>query len=147
VQTPSIDYNPEVSPDGDYVAYQSNESAREEIYVRPFPRVNEGRWQVSTDGGVHPVWARNGRELFYLDSYNVLTAVPVRRSGGGLTFGNPVKLFAIAVPGPYTPRPYDMAPDGRVLLVKENGPADRSPARMIVVLNWQEELKRRVPIK
>jgi serine/threonine-protein kinase len=147
VQTPSIDYNPEVSPDGDYVAYQSNESAREEIYVRPFPRVNEGRWQVSTDGGVHPVWARNGRELFYLDSYNVLTAVPVRRSGGGLTFANPVKLFAIAVPGPYTPRPYDMAPDGRVLLVKENGPADRSPARMIVVLNWQEELKRRVPIK
>ena len=67
VQTVAIEFNAEISPDGRYIAYQSNESGRGQIYVKPFPRVNDGRWQVSTDGGTRPVWARNGRELFYVD--------------------------------------------------------------------------------
>jgi serine/threonine-protein kinase len=141
VQTPRIDFNPDVSPGGDYVAYQSTESGDEEVYVRPFPRVNDARWQVSPNGGTHPVWGRNGGELFYVDLSNVLTVVPVRRSGSGLTFGNRVKLFAVAVAGPYSPRPFDIGPDGRILVVKATGTIDQSQARIIAVLNWFDEVK------
>src|SRR6266571_8027514 len=66
VNTAFDDWNGQFSPDGRWVAYQSNQSGRDEIYVRPFPDVNAGRWQVSTGGGAKPLWARNGRELFYL---------------------------------------------------------------------------------
>jgi len=65
-QTPFSELNAEISPDGRWLAYQSNESGRDEIYVRPFPNASAGRWQVSSDGGSRPVWARNGQELFYL---------------------------------------------------------------------------------
>ena len=61
----SDESNGEVSPDGRWLAYQSNESGREEVYVRPFPNVETARRQVSTGGGTRPLWSRNGRELFY----------------------------------------------------------------------------------
>jgi serine/threonine-protein kinase len=82
IDTKGIDYNPDVSPDGRFIAYQSNASGRFEILVQPFPGVNEGQWRASDNGGIHPVWARNGRELFYQDLSNVLTAVTVQVSGG-----------------------------------------------------------------
>ena len=66
VQTPFFERNGEVSPDGRWLAYESNESGQFEVFVRPFPDVNKGRWQVSTGGGTQPLWARNGQELFYL---------------------------------------------------------------------------------
>jgi serine/threonine-protein kinase len=66
VQTPFNEINGEISPDGRWLAYESNESGRLEIYVRPLPDVNSGRWQVSTEGGTRPLWARSGRELFYV---------------------------------------------------------------------------------
>jgi serine/threonine-protein kinase len=66
VQTPFMERNGDISPDGRWLAYESNESGQFEIYVRPFPNVNDGRWQVSTGGGTTPVWNRSGRELFYL---------------------------------------------------------------------------------
>ena len=78
---------------GRYVAYQSNESGRDQVYVRPFPRVNDGVWPVSTGGGTRPAWAKTGRELFYLDDTNALTAVPVQTSGATFVFGNAKKLF------------------------------------------------------
>ena len=61
-----IERNGEVSPDGRWLSYESNESGQFRIYVRPFPAVDQGRWQVSTDGGRQPLWARNGRELIYM---------------------------------------------------------------------------------
>jgi hypothetical protein len=118
--------------------------------VRPFPRVNDGVWQVSTSGGSRPAWAINGRELFYLDPLNALTAVPVQTSGATPMFGNPTKLFdltAAGLDGLYSPRDYDVAADGRFLIVKRNVSADRKPAAIVVVLNWFEELKRLVPPK
>jgi serine/threonine-protein kinase len=149
VRTTAIEFNPEVSPDQRYVAYQSNESGREEIYVRPFPKVNDGRWQVSTDGGTRPVWARNGRELFYVDLANMLTAVPVQTSGPTFAAGNPAKLFeAMSTTSLTAPRDYDVSPDGRrFLMIKEGAAADRiaTSAGMVAVLNWFEELKQRVP--
>jgi hypothetical protein len=148
VRTTAIEFNPDVSPDGRYIAYQSNESGRDEIYVKPFPRVNDGRWEVSTDGGTRPVWARNGRELFYVDLANTLTTVPVRTSGPTFAAGNPAKLFETASAGSLTsPRDYDVAPDGqRFVMIKENaGDRNTRPAGMVVVQNWTEELKAKVP--
>src|SRR5262245_9805706 len=108
VRTPAIEYLPELSPDGRYIAYQSDESARDEIYVRTFPHVNDGVWQVSTAGGTSPTWARTGRELFYLGADGALMAVPVQTSGGTFAVGNPAKLLdtAYATPGRYA-RSYD----------------------------------------
>ncbi len=71
--------NPDLSPDGRWLAYDSNESGREQVYVRPFPDVDKGRWQVSTGGGNQPRWARNGRELFFRRG-TALMAVPFRRT-------------------------------------------------------------------
>ena len=66
---------------------------RSEVYVRPFPQVDSGRWQISTAGGTRPAWARSGRELFYLDASNTLTAVPVQTSGSTFSAGKPAKVF------------------------------------------------------
>lgn len=143
-----MEFNPEISPDARYIAYQSDESGQLEIYVRPFPHVNDGRWQVSMGGGTRPVWARNGRELFYVDPANTLVAVPVQTSGATFATGNPAKLFEIAYAGGLTsPRDYDVAPNGqRFLMIKENVPRDRNAtAGMVVVQNWFEELKAKVP--
>ena len=148
VGTPAMEFNPEISPDGRYMAYQSDETGRLEIYVRPFPHVNDGRWQVSTGGGTRAVWARNGRELFYVDPANTLTTMPVQTSGATFAVGNPVKLFEIAYAAPLTaPRHYDVAADGqRFLMIKENPTRDRNAtAGMVVVLNVFEVLKAKVP--
>jgi eukaryotic-like serine/threonine-protein kinase len=151
VQTPADELNAEVSPDGHWLAYQSNESGRHEIYVRPFPNVNAGKRQVSTSGGTQPLWARNGRELFYA-SMGALMRVPLTM---GSTFepGTVTKLLD----GPYLLAPplglglgrmYDVSPDGRrFLMIKESSTSHEpaASARIIFVQNWFEELKRRAP--
>ena len=91
IQTTFQEYNAEISPDGRYLAYQSDESGQFQVYVRQYPKVNDGYWQVST-GGPKPAWARNGRELFYLDAARTLT-VPVQTTGSTFTYGNPTKVF------------------------------------------------------
>jgi len=150
VQTPFIEHNAEISPDGRYVEYASNESGRFEIYVRPFPQVDGGKWQVSTDGGERGAWARNGQELFYIDR-GTLMAVPVQTSGSTFRWGNPARVFdERPYAAPVINRNYDVSPDGRrFLMLKENaaGRANAEAASMIVVLNWIEELKASVPLK
>ncbi len=148
VQTTFAELNAEVSPDGRWLAYASNESGQNQIYVRPFPNVNAGRWQVSTSGGTRPVWARSGRELFYLDVNNQLTAVPVQTTGSTFSAGNPVKLFEGRYYTGSNLRTYDVSPDGqRFLMIKDSAPSDQpptaTPASLVVVLNWFEELKAR----
>ncbi len=87
VQTIFSERNAEISSDGRDVAYESNESGKFEVYVRPYPKVNDGRWPVSTGGGSRPAWARNGRELFFLDASNTLMAVPVQTTGATFVAG------------------------------------------------------------
>jgi eukaryotic-like serine/threonine-protein kinase len=138
----------EFSPDGRYLAYQSDESGRMEVYVRPFPHVDRSRWQISTDGGSRPVWARSGRELFYLDESSALTRIPVRTSGPTFVPGTPTKLFTTRYVEPNPARHYDVSPDGRRFLMIKNsaeGDPNATPASMVVVEHWFEELKRRVP--
>jgi hypothetical protein len=142
-----------ISPDGDWLAYNSDESGQPQVYVRPFPNVNDGQWPVSPAGGSKPVWAPSGKELFYLvgnQTRNTVMVVPVQTTP---TFrpGNATKLFE----GPYTSllsgRPYDVSRDGqKFLMIKEPQSAVESaasPASIVVVLNWIEELKARVPTK
>jgi serine/threonine-protein kinase len=136
----------EFSPDGRYLAYQSATEERPEIYVRPFPQVDSGHWQISTTGGSRPAWARSGRELFYLDASNTLTAVPVQTSGSTFSAGKPVKVFNATYATPFPPRSYDVSLDGKRFLMIKNIESDSNalPPSMVVVENWLEELKQRV---
>ena len=95
VQSPLIDRNGVISPDGRWLAYESNDSGQLQIFVRPFPDVNKGKTQVSTVGGTQPLWARNGQELFYLAPDGALMSVPVER-GTTWRAGTPTKLFDAA---------------------------------------------------
>jgi len=152
IQTTFGENNAEVSPDGRWVAYQSNESGANQVYVRPFPNVDTGHWQVSTGGGTRPLWARNGRELFYATD-GALMAVTVQTTGAMFSAGNPTKLFDVA---PYyfgnVGRSYDVSADGQqFLMIKlSTSSAQNSTttaASLIVVEHWTEELKARVPAK
>ena len=88
------EHNGEVSPNGRWLAYQSDESGSAEIYVRPFPNVGDCRAQISTGGGTRPAWARNGRELFYLKVDGTMVAVPIDRDASGrFSAGTPTSLF------------------------------------------------------
>jgi Tol biopolymer transport system component len=135
----------DVSPDGRWLAYQSDESGPYQIYVRPFPTVDAGRWQVSGEGGTLPRWSPNGRELFYADGHNHLVSVNVQ-AGATFAFGKATTLFDLADTMVSVYRNYDVAPDGaRFAVVKAQ--RSRGAVQFIVVENWLEELKARVPTK
>jgi serine/threonine-protein kinase len=150
VQTSFSERNGDVSPDGRWLAYESNASGRFEIYVRPFPGTSGGQWQVSTAGGVEPVWARNGQELFYIAADRSLTSVRVDR-GATWAAGAPRKIvngqafFGEAFNNPG--RTYDVSPDGKRFLMIKDAVPDQAAASVsiVVVQNWIEELKHLVP--
>ncbi len=134
---------PRFSPDGHWIAYTSGESGRPEIYVRPYPGPG-GKYQISTEGGTEPMWNPKGRELFYRAG-NKMMAVEVTTQPA-FSAGKPTVLFEGAyVPTPRSFPDYDVSPDGqRFLMLKANEQAQPS-TQINVVLNWFEELKRRVP--
>ena len=131
------------SPDGHWLAYSSDESGRTEVYVQPYPGPG-GKWQVSTEGGAEPVWNRNGRELFYR-SGDKMMSVEVSTQPT-FSIGKPKLLFTGQyVPTAATISNYDVSPDGqRFLMVKANEQG-QATTQINVVLNFTEELKRRVP--
>jgi len=142
---------PEISPDGKWMAYGSNESGEFEVYVCPFPEVNKGKWQVSIGGGRGPIWSHDGRELFYSNG-DSMVAVAVQAEAT-FKWAKPEVLFR----GRYTPdsqnngHPSDISADGkRFLMMKDVVSTEKSaavPHKINVVLNFLEELKQRVPIK
>ena len=145
--------NADISPDGRFIAYESDASGEEEIYVRPFPNVDEGRWQISIDGGVQPVWSPDGRELFYLTAATTLAstvglmAVPTETSPS-FAHGNPSVVFEGSYANRFVTRDrtYDIAPDGeRFLMVKLLGAGQDSTTELIIVQNWFQELERLAP--
>jgi len=145
VASSSAEYAANISPDGRYFAYQSAESGgRFSVYVQPYPDVSKGRWQISTDAGLAPLWARTGRELFYLDESFTLMTVTIDTSGGQFIAGRPAKVFDAKPSGDFYS--YDVTPDGRrFLMMKESTAGDRNrPPNIVVALNWQEELRARV---
>jgi len=135
-----INMSPEISPNGRWLAYSSNESGQFEIYVVPFPNTSEAKWAVSTHGGTEPLWSHRGTELFYRDSSGnfVATGVIANRQ---FSLGRAKALFPAAEFESFrwTPQ-YAVAPDDRrFLMIRTVKPS--LPDRLIVVENWFEELK------
>jgi eukaryotic-like serine/threonine-protein kinase len=144
--------SPQISPDGRWMAYASGESGKTEVYVRPFPDVNEGKWPISTNGGDSPLWSPDGRELYY-HTRDAVMAVrvetrPVFRPE------KPKVLFR----GAYFSwisglTPWDISPDGKRFLMLKEAPSSAKPAaaeasgKINIVANWLEELKQLVPAK
>ena len=140
LQTKFNEMQARFSPDSRWIAYQSEESGRYEVYVQPFPGPG-GKWQISTNGGTMPVWAQNGRELFYMSSGNFMSVGVTTQPTFSASTPRIVADYPPFLMGRLSNGVYDVSPDGqRFLFVKanvENGPPDE----VRVVLNWTEELK------
>jgi serine/threonine-protein kinase len=147
IDTQYTELNAELSPDGRWMVYRSNQSGKNEVYVRPFPNVDAGFWQISTAGGRHPAWARSGRELFYCEPNGALMGVPVELQPR-FAAGTPTKILEGVYFRGVHGRAYDVSPDGeRFLMIKEDESSGHasSPQSIVVIFNWFEELKRLVP--
>jgi serine/threonine-protein kinase len=154
LDTPADERNASIAPDGRWMAYESNKSGRFEIYVRPFPNVNDAEHPVSTDGGRTPLWSPTGSELFFV-SGSALMAVPVQTTPA-FSAGNPTRLFEAQsriLDGRLlgnTGRTFDVSRDGRRFLMTKGttgaADGDGTPPGIIVVQNWFEELRARVPV-
>ena len=140
------------SPDGRWVAYHSNESGRMEIFVRPFVPPGAAataagtvpaQWQVSTTGGILPVWRRDGKEIFYINPAGAMMAAPVAVTGATFEPGVPVMLFPTRILGGgedvQQGRQYDVAPDGRFLI---NTELDSATSPITLLMNWNPEGKK-----
>jgi serine/threonine-protein kinase len=138
-----------ISPDGRWLAYESNETGRTEVFLRPFPEVESGKWQVSNGGGVAPLWSRDGRELFYMNPAREMMAVPFAAGAGEPRLGARERLFRLDQAIYMTSRefytPYDVAPDGRFIMARRVAPPEDALAQspLIVVENWASELRER----
>jgi serine/threonine-protein kinase len=142
--------NGEISPDGRWLAYDSSENGRfeVEVFVRPFPDVNAGKWQISNNGGSTPLWARNGRELFYRAPDGGIMSVQVDTTQRQFRAGSPSTLVAA---GRYIVadwvRQFDVTRDGkRLLMMKDAGGLTESERGFVLVQHWAEELKRLLPL-
>jgi dipeptidyl aminopeptidase/acylaminoacyl peptidase len=127
-RTPFSESNARFSPNGRWIAYQSDETGRAEVHVQPFPGPGP-RSQVSVNGGTLPRWKRDGGELFYLAPDNRLMSVAVTDAGARLDTGAPRALFTLSTTSMYEP-----SPDGQRFLVT-SVVSDASP--IIVILNWK----------
>jgi serine/threonine-protein kinase len=148
VETAAAERNGIVSPDGRWLAYEANDSGSFEIYVRPYPDVASGRWQVSTGGGSRPLWSRDGRELFYVSPRNALLRVGVGR-GASWTATTPDVVLAdgsVTSPAGLIGRSYDVSPDGqRFLMLKAASAPNATPTQLVVVQHFDALLRRLVP--
>jgi serine/threonine protein kinase/Tol biopolymer transport system component len=148
IATPFNELNGEPSPDGRWLAYQSDASGQFEIYVQPLPDVDGGRWQVSTNGGRMPAWAPDGSELFYVSSEGAMMSVRVQ-PGPAWRARAPVQLFhrrgVFLSAFETSTRTFDVAPDGSRFLMITSGSGESRHVH--VVQNWFEELMRVVPLR
>lgn len=138
-KTPATEAFSRFSPDARWVAYRSDESGREEVFVQPFPATG-AKWQVSLGGGSLPVWRRDGKELFFLASDLTLMSVPVKLGNRTLEHGAPRSLFETNLAPSIIGHHYDVAPDGERFLFRARATGQKPPP-ITVVLNWQAGLK------
>jgi serine/threonine-protein kinase len=134
---PFAEARPALSPDGRWLAYQSDESGRFEIYLRPYPDVDRARLTVSTAGGTSPRWSATGRELFFFDG-RAMVAVPIS-PGEPLRVGHPTAMFEATRYAERLGPVYDVAPDGqRFLFLRATGPGGAQPRRadLRLVQHW-----------
>jgi len=148
LQTSQVEQYGTVSPDGRWLAYVGSDGGPRQVFVRPFPDVDSARTQASTAGGTQPVWSRNGRELFYLAPDGALMVVAMTAGGPAGAGRQVVAPGYFDGAGLTAPRTYDVSADGtRFLAIRPAGSGDTvpQPPRMVVVLNWFDELARAVP--
>jgi len=147
LQTPFNERNARLSPDGRWLAYASDESGRDEVYVQSYP-VPAAKVQISTSGGDQPVWSRDGRAVFFRDGKTINEARfqtgPPRPSAGAVRSLFPDRFES---PQPSGHTGYDVWADGRFLMILSSAAQQSEPARseLVFVFNWFEELKERVP--
>ena len=124
----------------------SDESGQNEIYVRPFPNVDDNLWRFSNRGGSQPLWSSDGRELFYIEpgAPNSLVTVIVEAAGDELLAIGRSRIMNWPYVGSFS-RSYDVSSDGQRFLAVKPLDAEDEQAKIVVVQNWFEELKRLVP--
>ncbi len=148
LQTPNGESSPMFSPDGHWIAYNSDESGRMDVYVRPFPGPG-GKWLVSSGGGIWASWSSDGKRLFYRTTDGQIMAVDYVAAGGVFRAGKPrnwSEFHGIVPHQPSTFRNWDMSPDGRrAVMLSESQRSRQAPPKLSVVLNLFDELKRRLP--
>jgi serine/threonine-protein kinase len=152
LDTPSDERNAAISPDGRWMAYESNKTGQFQVYVRPFPNVNDAEHPISTAGGRTPLFGPNGRELFFVSGPALMAAAvelaPTFRAENPMVMFNAPSLILDGRLFGSTGRTYDVSSDGqRFLMLGDDAAAAAQGARpgIIVVQNWTEELKARVP--
>ena len=142
LNTPAGEYNATFSPDGNWIAYQSNEFGHNEIYVQAFvpgAPASGGKRQLSTNGGAHPQWRRDGRELYYVSADGKLIAVAIT-PGADLKAGTPKELFTPAGYRANADRGYTVTGDAQRFLFVTGADGAILPP-FTVVLNWMAEVK------
>jgi len=133
---PSSEWHGRFSPDQGWVAYDSDETGRSEVYIASFPDARR-RLQVTSGGGTFPQWGPDGRELFYISGDGMLTVVGVKDGAGGLVPSSPRQLFPLTA-RTYIASPFEVSPDGKRFLVHEAEPN----TTLDVVVNWPALLRR-----
>jgi len=141
METPAIEAAPSVSPDGRWMSYTSDESGGTETYVRPFLG-SGGKWQISTDGGNYPLWSPDGRKIFYRKQANLME-VDVDIRGDSFQASRP-RLVLDGFPSLTTDIDYDVLDQDTFVVVELSGD-ETTPQAVTVVVNWLDELRRRVP--
>ena len=146
VATPAMENMPMFSPDGRWLAYTSDATGRAEVWVRAAQEGEFGEWRVSTEGGVGPVWSRDGSELYYRGASGDLMVVPIEVNSG-FTYGRARPLFSVAGRFRFSGNTaaFDVDADGRFIMVTQVDSQREQPREINVVLNWFEELRRLVP--
>jgi serine/threonine-protein kinase len=147
LRTPNDEVSPRFSPDGRWIAYRSNESGNNEIYVRPFPAASGGKWQISAGGGLYAAWSSNGHELFYETADFRIMVVDYKVEGASFVPGksrlwSDKQLFYTGSSN------LDLAPDGKrfvVLAQPEDAGSEKGSVHVVMLENFFDELKRRIP--
>jgi Tol biopolymer transport system component len=127
------------SPNGHWVAYESNESGRFEVYVRPFPNSSGGQSKISSDGGSFARWNPNGRELYYLAPSGKLMSVTINSEGNVFKYEAAKELFRTGIAASDMTdlvHPYDVASDGRFLM---RVPVENQESPITILLNWSPD--------
>jgi serine/threonine-protein kinase len=148
VQTPLEVRSPRFSADGRWLAYSSNESGTEQVYVRAFPD-RGGKWQISNDGGMYPTFSRSGRELFFCNLDNQIMMAPYTVQGDSFVPEKPRRWSEKSLAAIGTSGNYDLAPDGKrilALLRVDSPEARKAQNHVTFLLNFFDYLRQRVPV-
>jgi Tol biopolymer transport system component/tRNA A-37 threonylcarbamoyl transferase component Bud32 len=146
LRTPAGELVPRFSIDGRWIAYRSDESGKEEIYVRPFPPGNGGKWQISSGGGLYAVWSKDGRELFYETADYRIMVMDYTVEGGSFVPGTP-RLWSDKALFYSGASNLDLAPDGKrfvALTMPETNADEKRSVHVTMLLNYFDEIRRRL---